>query len=298
MQLKRTQITTLMHPILEDAGITMSVKRDDQQHEVVSGNKLFKLFYHLEQCQLKGIKTIVTFGGAYSNHIHATAYAAKQMGIKTVAIIRGEQLLPLNPTLKDCTDWGMILEPVSRQDYKNKDHSSVIENIIKKYNAPYVIPEGGCDLLGVKGAAKILDGVDQSQFDCIVCACGTGTTLSGIIHSASSHINVLGMAVLKGADWMRDEVQGWLDKLESREQKLYEKNWMINTDFHFGGYAKTSEQLNTFVKEMKDIYHLPLEHVYTGKSVYGILSLAKQGYFKKGSKILFIHTGGLQGNRG
>jgi 1-aminocyclopropane-1-carboxylate deaminase len=298
MQLKQTPIIPLYASSLSRAGITLSVKRDDMQHDVVSGNKLFKLFYHLEKCQLLGINTIITFGGAYSNHVHATAYAAKQLGINSVAIIRGEQLLPLNPTLKDCTDWGMIIEPVSRQDYKNKDQSNTIQKILASYENAYVIPEGGCDLLGVQGAAKILAGVDQSQFDYIVCACGTGTTVSGIIHQADSHIHVLGIAVLKGASWLQEEVNSWLSKLEVSGVKSPQASWSINTDYHFGGYAKTSEKLDAFIEHVNRTHSLPLEHVYTGKALFGVLDLADKGFFKAGSRILLIHTGGLQGARG
>jgi 1-aminocyclopropane-1-carboxylate deaminase len=298
MQLKQTPIMPFNSSCIKLAGITLSIKRDDQQHEIISGNKLFKLFYHLEKCQQLGVKTIVTFGGAYSNHVHATAYAAKQMGIKVVAIIRGELLLPLNPTLKDCVDWGMIIEPVNRQEYKIKGQSEIIQKIIAGYENPYVIPEGGSDLLGVKGAAKILEGVDQSRFDYIVCACGTGTTVSGIIQQAASHIHVLGMAVLKGASWMHEEVQGWLNKLESEGVNSGEAIWSINTDYHFGGYAKTSGELDAFIDQINQIHSLPLEHIYTGKALYGVLDLAEQGFFKLGSRILFIHTGGLQGARG
>lgn len=287
----------LKHPVLEQADVSLSVKRDDQQHEIVSGNKLFKLFYHLEKCQQLGIKTIVTFGGAYSNHVHATAYVAKKMGIKAVAIIRGEQLLPLNPTLKDCTDWGMTIEPVTRQEYKIKGQSKIIQKIIAAYEDAYVIAEGGCDLLGVQGAAKILEGVDQSKFDYIVSACGTGTTVSGIIHKADSHIHVLGISVLKGASWMQEEVNGWLGKLEEKVSKNSQATWSINTDYHFGGYAKSSDKLNIFIDQINKAHSLPLEHVYTGKALYGVLDLAGKGFFKAGSRILFIHTGGLQGAR-
>jgi len=296
MQLKQTPITLLDIPELAALGITLSVKRDDMQHDIVSGNKLFKLFYHLEHCKKNNIKTIVTFGGAYSNHLHATAYAAKLMNMKSVAIIRGEQILPLNPTLKDCTEWGMTLEPVSRSDYQIKDESIAIQNVLTRYAGAHIIPEGGSDLMGVRGAGLILDGVKQSDFDYIVCACGTGTTLAGIISQADKKVKVLGIAVLKGASWMQGEVQNWLDKMDLKTQHLLPQ-WSVNTDYHFGGYGKIKPEITQFIDRFQHDYNLPLEPIYTGKSMCGVLDLAKKGYFTKGSRILFIHTGGLQGAR-
>lgn len=292
MQLVQTPIQVINHPLLQEKEIHLSVKRDDLQHDIVSGNKLFKLHYHLQQCKQQGIDTIITFGGAYSNHLHATAFAAKKMGIKAVAIVRGELIYPLNPTLKDCSDWGMKLEPVSRADYKNKEQSETIANIIQSYDNSYLIAEGGCDLLGVKGAKKILDGVDQTDVDYIVCACGTGTTISGLIACAQPHIKTMGFAVLKGAKWMQAEVQAWLDTLDNKNT-----NWEINTQYHFGGYAKNKPELLQFIAEIKHNQNLMLEPVYTGKALFGLFDLIQQDYFEKGSRILFIHTGGLQGFR-
>lgn len=297
MQLKQTPINPLSIPELTNQDISLFVKRDDLQHEVVSGNKLFKLFYHLQYCQKNEIETILTFGGAYSNHLHATAYAAQKMGIKSVAIVRGEQLLPLNPTLKDCTDWGMVLEPVSRVDYKQKQDSESVQHIIDKYKGAHVIPEGGCDLMGVQGAAKMLDGVDQSEYDYIVCPCGTGTTLAGIVSKAAPHITVLGIAVLKGAQWMEAEVEGWLNQMCHQSTPRHQAAWRINTDYHFGGYGKIKPELLEFIKMNNVDYDLPLEPIYTAKAMYGVLDMIQKGLFEKGSRILFIHTGGLQGHR-
>ena len=297
MQLKQTPINHLSIPELTNQGISLFVKRDDLQHQVVSGNKLFKLFYHLQHCQKNKIETILTFGGAYSNHLHATAYAAQQMGINSVAIVRGEQLLPLNPTLKDCTDWGMVLEPVSRIDYKQKQGSEFVQNIIAQYKGAHVIPEGGCDLMGVQGAAKILEGVDQTEYDYIVCPCGTGTTLAGIVSKADPHITVLGMAVLKGAQWMEAEVEEWLSKSYQQSKQQHQASWRINTDYHFGGYGKIKPELLEFIKTNNLDYDLPLEPIYTAKAMYGVLDMIRKGMFEKGSRILFIHTGGLQGYR-
>lgn len=297
MQLKSVPISPVDIPELNNLGVSLCVKRDDLQHPIVSGNKLYKLFYHLQACQQQEVKTLLTFGGAYSNHLHATAYAAQKMGMQSVGIIRGEQIVPLNPTLKDCTDWGMVLEPVTRLDYKMKQDSAGVKAVLDRYPDAYVIPEGGCDLLGVQGAQKILQGVDQSQFDYIVCPCGTGTTLSGIISQSQPHIHVLGMPVLKGAGWMKNDVQAWLDKLQAKGTAMGFNDWSINTDYHFGGYGKITQVLSEFMENMQCKYNLPLDPIYTAKCIYGILDLAKKGWFKPGARILFIHTGGLQGGR-
>lgn len=303
MQLKNTPVMTLDIPEFTELGISLSIKRDDLQHNIVSGNKVFKLYYHLEHCKKNNINTILTYGGAYSNHVHATAFAAKQLGMKSVAIIRGEQILPLNPTLKDCVHWGMTIEPVSRLDYQQKTNSKDIQRVLSRYPDAHVVPEGGADISGVLGAGLIMNEINPLDYDYVVCGCGTGTTLSGLIASGYPGVHYLGMAVLKGANWMNKEVQHWLDQISEHPDtpknasQLAAIEWSINTDYHFGGYAKTKPQLTEFISQMKHSYDLPLEPIYTGKALYGVLDLAKKGFFKTGSRILFIHTGGLQGAR-
>lgn len=285
-------IEPFQHPLCDERDVKIYIKRDDLIHSVISGNKLFKLSLYLNEFINGDYKTLITFGGAYSNHVHATAFKAKEMGIKSVGIIRGEQIIPLNPTLKDVTDWGMTLEPVSRESYKRKDQSPDIKTIINSYEKPFVIPEGGCDALGVLGAARILEAVDQSKFDYIVCACGTATTLSGLIHRSAEHIKLLGVPVLKAKKWMQQEVQDYLHGLNSNKQ-----NWQLMFDYHFGGYAKTPENLLTFISEVEVNYGLELDPIYTGKAFYGLLDQIQKGQIKSGSNVLFIHTGGLQGRR-
>lgn len=285
-------IEPFQHPLCDERDVKIYIKRDDLIHPVISGNKLFKLSLYLNEFINGDYKTLITFGGAYSNHVHATAFKAKEQGINSVGIIRGEQILPLNPTLKDVTDWGMILEPVSREAYKRKDQSVDINAIINRYEKPFVIPEGGCGSLGVLGASRMLDTVDQSKFDCVVCACGTATTLAGLIHGSAQHITLLGVPVLKAKNWMQKEVQGYLHELGIEKQ-----NWQLMFDYHFGGYAKTPDNLLEFVAEIESDYGLALDPIYTGKAFYGLLDQIKKGQIKRGSRVLFIHTGGLQGKR-
>ncbi len=292
MKLNSVALEPFKHPLLLKKNVSVSIKRDDQLHDVVSGNKLYKLLFNLEQFKRENKKTLITFGGAYSNHLHATAFMGKELGFQTIAIVRGEQLLPLNPTLKDCTDWGMILEPVSRSSYRQKQLSVEIQGIINKYPSAYVVPEGGANKLGVLGAAKMLDGVDQSEFDVVVVACGTGVTMAGIVSACEPHVLVVGMPALKAENWMASEVQGWLDVVGCRN-----KNWMVECQYHFGGYGKTKPELLQFIKEMELDYQLLLDPVYTGKAFYGLLKLIELGEVISGSRVLFIHSGGLQGAR-
>ncbi len=293
MKIFQANIEPFKHPLLIEHNISLHIKRDDALHGVVSGNKLYKLALNLEHFKHHNKKTLITFGGAYSNHLHATAFMGKELGIQTVGIIRGEQLLPLNPTLKDCTNWGMTLEPVSRKIYKEKESSGEIQAIIKKYEDPYVIPEGGANLLGIKGCETILEGVNQAEYDVIVLACGTGTTLAGLISASLPHIQLIGMAVLKGARWMQQEVNSYLNLLSCTKS-----NWQINQNYHFSGYGKVNAELERFVKQMEENYQLELEPIYTGKAFYGLLDLIKAGKIEKNTRVLFIHTGGLQGKRG
>jgi 1-aminocyclopropane-1-carboxylate deaminase len=293
MKLNSVPLEPFNHPLLLKHNVSVNIKRDDLLHDVVSGNKLYKLMFNLEQFKRSRKKTLITFGGAYSNHLHATAFMGKESKFQTVAIVRGEQLLPLNPTLKDCTDWGMILEPVSRSSYRQKQASPDIQHIISKYPSAYVVPEGGANELGVLGAAKILEGVDQKKVDVVVVACGTGVTMAGIVSACEPHVLVVGMPALKAHNWMASEIQGWLDVVNCSNT-----NWMVECDYHFGGYGKTKSELLQFIEKMAQDYQLLLDPIYTGKAFYGLLKMIELGEIVSGSRVLFIHSGGLQGNRG
>ncbi|MEY8263504.1 MAG: pyridoxal-phosphate dependent enzyme [Bermanella sp.] len=293
MKLNAVALESFNHPLLAQHNISVQIKRDDLLHPVVSGNKLYKLMFNLEQFQREHKKTLITFGGAYSNHLHATAFMGRQLGVQTVAIVRGEQLIPLNPTLKDCTDWGMILEPVCREQYRQKQRGGGIQSIIDRYPSPYVVPEGGANRLGVLGAAKMLDEVDQEKLDMVVVACGTGVTMAGLISACEPHVRVVGFPALKAEKWMADEVQGWLDIIACKQC-----NWALQHDYHFGGYAKTKPELLAFMDDMEANYNLLLDPIYTAKAFYGLLDMIARGEIARGSNLLFIHSGGLQGRRG
>ena len=265
------------------------VKREDLIHPFISGNKYRKLKYNILEAKQRGLDTILTFGGAYSNHIAATAYAGNLFGIKTIGVIRGEELSRnwmLNPTLAQAHRHGMDFRFISREAYRCKSESSFLELLNKDLGPYYMIPEGGTNLLAVKGCEEILTPQDK-DFDVLCSSVGTGGTLAGIINSSLHYQSIIGFPSLKG-DFLKKDIRNFTAK----------ENWEINTDYHFGGYAKVSEALIGFINYFKDKTNIPTDPIYTGKLLYGILDLVKNDYFKPGTKILAIHSGGLQGIAG
>jgi len=262
--------------------------RLDKIHPVISGNKWFKLKYHLESFKQNNYKGILTFGGAYSNHIIATAYAAKLRGIKCTGIIRGEKPHELSPTLKDCIDYGMQLEFIPRKIYKQKN--LLIESG-QNFPGYYIIPEGGAGTLGEKGCCEILDLVIKDTYSHIACAIGTGTMFMGLVNSSFPGQQVIGISVLKGMKNLPDQ----FNELKYPPAKI--KYCKILYDYHFGGYAKHSPELFTFMNDFYLQTGIAMDFVYTGKLVYAITELVKQGYFPQGSSLIIIHSGGLQGNK-
>lgn len=265
------------------------IKREDLLHPYVSGNKFRKLKYNLLESRKQGYGTILTFGGAYSNHISAASYAAKAFGLRSIGVIRGEELrdkISENPTLRFAHANGMRFEFVSREDYRQKDSASFIENLRLKFGDFYLVPEGGTNELAIKGCEEILTEEDDF-FDYICCAVGTGGTISGIINSTKSHQKVLGFPALKG-DFLDGEIKKFVQK----------ENWELITDYHFGGYGKINEELISFINRFRGKTHIPLDPVYTGKMCFGVFDLIRRGYFEKDAHILLIHTGGLQGITG
>jgi 1-aminocyclopropane-1-carboxylate deaminase len=275
--------------ILSPNAISVSIKREDLIHPFVSGNKFRKLKYNLLQAKIEKHKTLLTFGGAFSNHIAAVAFAGKEKGFKTIGIIRGDELgskIAENPTLSFAQNCGMQLVFVSREQYRLKSEVGFLENLKQKFGHFYLIPEGGTNELAIKGCEEILT-VEDAEFDYICCSIGTGGTISGIINSALPHQKVLGFPALKG-DFLKDEICSFVNK----------KNWELLTDYHFGGYAKVNEALIGFINSFNEQNKIPLDPIYTGKMVFGVMDLIQKSYFPAGSKILLIHTGGIQGIQG
>ena len=266
--------------------IELVIKREDEIHPHISGNKYRKLKYNIIAAKEQGFDTLLTFGGAYSNHIAATSSVGEKFGFKTVGIIRGEELankIEENSTLSFAKNCGMQFKFITRSLYREKENSEFIKELKKGFGNFYTLPEGGTNHLAIKGCEEILTKDDKS-FDYICTSVGTGGTISGIINSAELDQKIIGFSSLKGK-FLKDEIEKWTAK----------RNWELNTDYHFGGYAKTNDELITFINKFKSATGVPLDPIYTGKMLYGIVDMVRNNRFKKGSKILMIHTGGLQG---
>ncbi|MDB2493298.1 pyridoxal-phosphate dependent enzyme [Flavobacteriaceae bacterium] len=267
----------------------VSLKPDYLIHSTVSGNKYRKLKYNLQKAQSENYKGILTFGGAFSNHIAATAAAGQALNIPTVGVIRGEELalkIELNSTLKYAKSCGMHLEYVSRSDYKQKNDAAYLKLLLENFKNFYVIPEGGTNALAIKGCQEILSQEDLS-FDIICCAVGTGGTIAGLINSSLPVQKIIGFPALKG---------GFLN--EDICKFATQSNWELWEAYHFGGYAKVDSKLITFMNDFKTTYKIPLDPVYTAKMMYGIFDAIQTGKIPKNAKVLAIHTGGLQGIEG
>ena len=277
-----------VQPILHTStqnNIILNVLRLDRLHNVVSGNKWFKLQLQIKACKQANKTTIATFGGAYSNHIVATAYACKLEGLNSVGIIRGDEPKQLNHTLQQAQSLGMQLQFVSRTDYGNKE-------LLKQslYNDVwYWVNEGGYAILGAEGVTDMYQWINDS-YTHIACATGTGTMMAGLIKGAAPHQHVIGITALKGHDSLQQEITHLLTTKEA------EKTFTIFNNYHFGGYAKHPKVLLDWMNHLYISYKLPTDIVYTSKMLYGVFNLIESGYFAEGSKIMAIHSGGLQGN--
>jgi 1-aminocyclopropane-1-carboxylate deaminase len=270
--------------------IELFIKREDQLHSIISGNKLRKLKYNLEEAKRQNKSCLLTFGGAFSNHILAVAGAGNEFGFATIGIIRGEELehkISENPTLLRAQDLGMKFHFVTRSQYRNKEEVTFLDSLKNKFGDFYLVPEGGTNSFAIKGCEEILTASDKSFFTHITCAVGTGGTISGIINSSIEKQQIIGFSSLKGA-FLSDVIRNFVNKT----------NWNIIEDYHFGGYGKINDELVSFLNLFYNHTSIPLDPVYTGKMVFGVMDLINKGYFLPNSKILMIHTGGLQGIKG
>ena len=291
LETKISDIEQVYFSEIADSGVSLCIKREDKLHPFISGNKYRKLKYNLVESKKQERTTLITFGGAYSNHSAAAAAAGSEFGFKTIGVIRGEELadnleevLKQNPTLKFASKHNMQFHFVSRSAYREKTSKEFIDNLKEQFGDFYLVPEGGTNTLAVKGCEEILTEKD-AIYNVICSSVGTGGTISGIINSTKKHQKTIGFPALKG-DFLQNEIKKYV---------LTNKNWSLNTDYHFGGYAKVSETLINFINKFKQETGIPLDPVYTGKMLFGIVDLIKKDYFEKGTSILAIHTGGLQG---
>lgn len=272
--------------------IDVTIRREDLLHPLISGNKFRKLKYNILHAQKENFKGLITFGGAFSNHILATAAAAKEYNFKSIGIIRGDELKDNyrnNPTLKFAEDLGMQFIFVSREEYKHRNSEIYLNKLISNYPEYFVVPEGGTNLLAIKGCEEILNNSD-SDFNYICCASGTGGTISGIINTLNTNQIALSFPVLKDES-LKESIKNLIKKTDS-------DNWNIIDSYHFNGYGKVNDDLIKFINQFFNTFGIPLDPVYTGKLFYGIFDMIDNNYFNPNDKILAIHTGGLQGIHG
>lgn len=283
------QIVNQEIPLHLPDGISLFIKREDLIHPFISGNKFRKLKYNLVQAKAENQSVLLTFGGAFSNHIAAVAYAGKEHGFETIGVIRGDELRDKildNPTLSFAQECGMRFEFVTREAYRHKTEAAFIAQLQAQFGSFYLVPEGGTNNFAVKGCEEILTDLD-ADFDFVCSAVGTGGTISGLINSALPHQKVLGFPALKG-DFLQNEIRKFVTS----------KNWELLTDYHFGGYGKITDELIDWINKFYLQTKIPIDPVYTGKMAFGVVDLIHRNFFPPNSKILMIHTGGLQGIAG
>ena len=287
-----TPVQEVQHPKLQSKGVRLLVKREDLNHPTVSGNKWWKLKYNLLRAQELETDTVLTFGGAYSNHICATAAAAADLGLKSIGIIRGEASTPLNPTLSFSREKGMNLHFVSRSAYTSKNDPAFVEALRAQFGDFYLIPEGGTNELALKGVSEFYEEIKDIPFSKVFLPVGTGGTIAGLVAGSKGSADITGVVVLKNGNFMFDEINDLL-----RGHGTKPGQFDLITDCDFGGYAKTTPELIDFIRDIAKNCQLPLDHVYTAKMLFAIFRDVESGKIPAGSTILAIHTGGLQGSR-
>lgn len=288
-------VNSIIQPIsikeIDGFGVEISVLREDLIHPQVSGNKFRKLKYNLLEAKNQNFDTLLTFGGAYSNHIAALAAAGQLMNFKTIGVIRGEELAAKvegNPTLSFAKQCGMQFLFVSRSDYRNKNTQLFLEMLRTHFDDFYLIPEGGTNNLAVRGCEEILYEACK-PFDAIAVPVGTGGTVAGLINSSFNHQKVWGFPALKG-DFLYEDIRKFAQASKT--------NWSLMTDYHFGGYAKFDQNLVSFINSFRSQTGISLDPIYTGKMMYGLTNMIQQNKIQRGVRVLAIHTGGLQGIAG
>jgi 1-aminocyclopropane-1-carboxylate deaminase len=269
--------------------VSADVLRIDLLHPVVSGNKWFKLKYHLNEALQRRSEGIITFGGAFSNHLVATAWAAREAGLAAIGVIRGEEPKHYSPALQDMIDYGMQLKFVNRAQFA--DEETLQKKIAQEFPQYFMVPMGGQSKLGVKGAAEILPLADGRKYSHIICAVGTGTMMAGLLQAAAPHQQVIGISALKVSAIENNTIESFI--AENNPGKAFR----LVYDYHFGGYARHTPALLQFMNRLYEEQGIPTDFVYTAKLLFAVDHLVQNGHFPPGSSLLIIHSGGLQGNR-
>lgn len=279
------RIQPIHHELYAHQQISVHLLRLDLIHPLISGNKWFKLKYNLLAALQANKKTLLSFGGAYSNHLHALAYAGNLFQFHTIGIVRGEE--QLTPTIADCIHWGMSMHYMPRGSYRFRYESDFIQDIQQRYPEAFLIPEGGHNAEGLRGCSEILNNIDVTNYSHIACAVGTGATMRGLLQSLTNQTCVVGFSALKKCDQEQQYLQ----------QAYPSLRWQLIPDMNFGGFAKQNQTLLAFQQTFHHQHQVELDYVYTAKMMYQLNQHIEQGLIPKGSKILAIHTGGVQGNR-
>ena len=275
-------------------GVRLLLWRDDLAHPDLPGNKARKLKYNLAAARQQGHRTLLTFGGAYSNHIAAVATAGRLFGFQTIGLIRGDEPAPgtaLNPTLARAAADGMALYYLDRTAYRRRAEPEFVAGLLARLGPAYVLPEGGTNALALPGCAELVAEIrQQGAFDALAVAVGTGGTLAGLLTGLAGSEKAIGVAALKNGSFLRAEV----DALTRAATGQAYTNYVVQTDYHFGGYAKFSAPLLNFIAQFRQRHGMLLDPIYTGKLLFGVLDLIGRGYFAPGSSVVAIHTGGQQ----
>ena len=277
--------------ILDKAGLGLTIRREDLNHPELPGNKFWKLKYNLLEARKAGHTTILTFGGAFSNHIAATAAACKIGGFKSIGIIRGGDADLTNPTLSLARKNGMLIHRISRSTYRRKSSDEFLLELKNQFDKFYLIPEGGTNQLAIAGVKEMVRSF-RTQFDILALPVGTGGTIAGCIQVLDGKAEILGFSVLKGSF-----LTGDVERLLEQQGAPRYQNWRIMNDYHCGGYGKVSSELMSFIRWFEEQHAIPLDQVYTGKMMFGLYDLIQNGFFSRGSRLIAIHTGGLQGRK-
>jgi 1-aminocyclopropane-1-carboxylate deaminase len=277
-------------------GVSMSgikILRLDQLGGGAPGNKQFKLQENIRKAQEQGLDHLVSFGGAWSNHLHALAATGRELGIRTTGVVRGEQSATPSAMLVDAKNWGMELLHVSREEYKQRDEQGYLRELRQRIGPCYFLPEGGANSEGVVGCEDIAVMLRDSGVipdSTVVIATGTGTTLAGVARALPVAARVVGISVLKNALDIDQRVAHFTGGQGA--------SWQVLHGHHQGGYARVSAALKQFIMAFEAAHKIPLDPVYTGKALYAVHQLLASGGWQPDRPIVFVHTGGLQGRRG
>ena len=298
ISLAKPELEEIGFPSFSNYGVTLKILRLDKMHKDLGGNKWFKLKHNIEEIVSLPEPVVLSFGGPYSNHLRALSAVGKLVSFKTIGIVRGEIVRPLNPILKFAEANGMMLYGLSRDKYRLKNSESFVKNLRDRFGNFVLLPEGGSNQNALSGCKQICEFIDpkpRANLRYIAMACGTGVTLSGVALGASAFQNtkILGVSVLNAPGYLSNQIQNYIKHYKQNVLNSEFAPWEMLETYHFGGYAKSGPDLLKFSKDFTDSTGIPLEPVYTGKLLYALAKEVERGSIVPGSEIVAIHTGGI-----